>query len=117
MEQRREFPITAKSGRYCRTNVSLATARMPISGKPDCVSISAIKKQLEATKAKSKVADDATSYCIVTKATTNKRTVRILPRGDFLNETGEVVTAALPSYLPKPTIEGREPNRWISPNG
>ena len=78
----------------------------------------AIKKQLEAAKAKLKVADDATPYCIVTKATTNKRTVRILPRGDFLNETGEVVTATLPSYLPKPTIEGREPNRldlaqWI----
>ena len=71
----------------------------------------AIKKQLEEAKAKFKTADDATPYCIVTKATTNKRTVRILPRGDFLNETGAVVTAALPSYLPKPTIEGREPNR------
>ncbi len=78
----------------------------------------AIQKQLQEAKAKFKAADDAISRCIVTKATANKRTVRILPRGDFLNETGEVVKAALPSYLPKPAIEGREPNRldlaqWI----
>jgi len=78
----------------------------------------AIQKQLQEAKAKFKAADEGTSYCIVTKATAKKRTVRILPRGDFLNETGEVVKAALPSYLPKPTIEGREPNRldlaqWI----
>ena len=86
--------------------------------KSDAPEFAAIKKQLEAAKTNFKAADDATPYCIVTKATTNKRTVRILPRGDFLNETGEVVKAALPSYLPKPTIEGREPNRldlakWI----
>jgi hypothetical protein len=78
----------------------------------------AIQKQLQEAKAKFKAADDAISRCIVTKATAKKRTVRILPRGDFLNETGEVVKAALPSYLPKPAIEGREPNRldlaqWI----
>ncbi len=78
----------------------------------------AIQKQLQEAKAKFKAADDAISRCIVTKATMSKRTVRILPRGDFLNETGEVVKAALPSYLPKPAIKGREPNRldlaqWI----
>ena len=79
--------------------------------KSDTPEFIAIKKQLDAAKAKFKAADDAAPYCIVTKATTNKRTVRILPRGDFLDETGEVVKAALPSYLPKPAIEGREPNR------
>jgi hypothetical protein len=73
----------------------------------------AMQKQLEVVKGKQKALVDAkaTTPCIVTRSTPNKRTVRILPRGDFLNETGPVVTAALPSYLPKPVIEGREPNR------
>lgn len=49
--------------------------------------------------------------CIITKSKPNKNVVRILPRGDFLNETGPEVKPELPSYLPKPTIVGREPNR------
>ena len=40
-----------------------------------------------------------------------KRTVRILPRGNWMDESGEVVKAALPHYLPQPKIEGREPTR------
>ncbi|MCE9611959.1 MAG: DUF1553 domain-containing protein [Chthoniobacter sp.] len=40
-----------------------------------------------------------------------KRTVRILARGNFMDESGEVVKAALPHYLPQPKIEGREPTR------
>ena len=40
-----------------------------------------------------------------------KRTVRILPRGNFLDESGEVVKAALPHYLPQLKIEGREATR------
>lgn len=49
--------------------------------------------------------------CLVSVSTETKRTVRIFPRGNFLDETGEVVKAALPHYLPQPKIEGREPNR------
>lgn len=49
--------------------------------------------------------------CLVSVSTETKRTVRIFPRGNFLDETGEVVKAALPHYLPQPKFEGREPNR------
>jgi len=49
--------------------------------------------------------------CLVSTSTPNKRTVRILPRGDWMNESGEIVKAALPHYLPGPTFEDREPNR------
>lgn len=70
----------------------------------------ALRKQLEEVKAKQKTLAESNS-CIVTRSTPNKRTVRVLPRGDFQNETGQVVTPALPSYLPKPNIEGRQPNR------
>jgi hypothetical protein len=49
--------------------------------------------------------------CIVSVSDANKRTVRILPRGNWMDESGEVVKASLPGYLPKPKIEGRDLTR------
>jgi hypothetical protein len=49
--------------------------------------------------------------CLVSVHSDTPRTVRILPRGNWMDETGEVMKPALPAYLPQPTIEGREPNR------
>ena len=49
--------------------------------------------------------------CLVSVSTKDKRTVRILPRGNWMDESGEVVKAALPHYLPQPKIEGREATR------
>jgi len=54
---------------------------------------------------------NALPKCLTSISTPNKRTVRILPRGNWQNETGEVVKAALPHFLPQPKIEGREPTR------
>lgn len=53
----------------------------------------------------------AAPKCIVSVSDTNKRTVRILPRGNWMDESGETVKAALPGYLPKPKIEGRDLTR------
>jgi hypothetical protein len=39
--------------------------------------------------------------CLVTVATDKKRTVRIQPRGNWMDETGEVMKPALPGYLPR----------------
>ena len=69
------------------------------------------RQQLAQASAQIKEIEDRTVRCLTTKSTPNKRVVRLLPRGDFLNETGPVVKAALPSYLPSPKIDGREPNR------
>ncbi|MGE3313371.1 MAG: DUF1553 domain-containing protein, partial [Limisphaerales bacterium] len=49
--------------------------------------------------------------CLVTVSSPQKRTVRILPRGNWMDETGEIVGPALPHYLPQPKIEGRDLNR------
>jgi len=49
--------------------------------------------------------------CLVSVSTANKRTVRLLPRGNWMDESGEVMKPALPHYLPQPRIEGRDPNR------
>ena len=49
--------------------------------------------------------------CLVTVRRNEPAVVRILPRGNWMDESGEVMKAAFPSFLPAPTIEGRDPNR------
>ena len=49
--------------------------------------------------------------CLVSVHAAQPRSVRILPRGNWMDETGEVLKPALPGYLPQPKIEGREPTR------
>jgi hypothetical protein len=71
----------------------------------------------QAEKARNDFAN-ALPRCLVSVSGATKRTVRILPRGNWMIETGEVVQAALPAFLPQPKTEGREPNRldlarWI----
>jgi len=49
--------------------------------------------------------------CLVSVTKPVPSVVRILPRGNWMDESGEVMKPAFPGYLPAPTIEGREPNR------
>ncbi len=51
------------------------------------------------------------AHCLVSTSSEAKRTVRILPRGNFMDETGEIVKPGLPHYLPQPAIEGRDLTR------
>jgi mono/diheme cytochrome c family protein len=39
------------------------------------------------------------------------RTVRILPRGNWLDDSGEIVSPAIPAFLPPIEVQGRRPNR------
>ena len=48
---------------------------------------------------------------LVTTKAAAVRTVRILPRGNWMDESGEIVQAALPHYLPQPKFAGRAPDR------
>jgi len=77
------------------------------------------RRLAEAKKAKTEF-ETTVARCLVSVAADEPRTVRILPRGDFLNETGEIMQAALPAYLTSPSgkVEGRKLNRldlaeWI----
>ena len=49
--------------------------------------------------------------CIVSSSTPNKRIVRVLPRGNWMDESGEIVKPTLPHYLPQPDFGGRELTR------
>ena len=45
-------------------------------------------------------------HCLVSVSTKDKRTVRVLPRGNWMDESGEVVQPAFPAYLPQPKRDG-----------
>jgi hypothetical protein len=49
---------------------------------------------------------DAGDQCLVTRAT-NPREVRILPRGDWMNDSGEIVEPGTPAFLKSISASGR----------
>jgi hypothetical protein len=49
--------------------------------------------------------------CIVSSSTPNKRIVRVLPRGNWMDESGEIMKPTLPHYLPQPDFGERELTR------
>jgi hypothetical protein len=54
---------------------------------------------------------DALPRSLVTVSVRPARVVRVQPRGNWMDESGEVVTPALPGFLPGPNCEGRTPDR------
>jgi Protein of unknown function (DUF1553)/Protein of unknown function (DUF1549)/Planctomycete cytochrome C len=69
------------------------------------------REALAAAEKSRKAFYDNLPKCIVSISAANKRVVRILPRGNWMDESGEIMKPALPHYLPQPKIEGRELNR------
>jgi hypothetical protein len=50
--------------------------------------------------------------CIVSVSMSNPRTVRFLPRGNWMDESGEIMQPALPAFLPQPNVpQDRRLNR------
>ena len=71
------------------------------------------KVQLESLAQAEKARNDFANSlpkCIVS-VSGPKRTVRILPRGNWMDESGPTVKPAVPAFLPQPKAEGRELNR------
>ncbi len=71
------------------------------------------RKQLaDARKAKEDF-EEPIPRCLISATNAEPRTVRILSRGNFLDESGQIVQPALPGYLTqaKETTEGRRLNR------
>ncbi len=72
-----------------------------------------VRKQLDAAR-KARTDFEATiPRCLVSTTNAKPRTVRVLPRGNFLVETGEMVQPALPAYLASPATntDGHRLNR------
>ena len=66
--------------------------------------------ELAAAEQSRKAYLDTLTRCLVSEAAPVKRTVRILPGGNFMDESGEVVEPALPAFL-APDQAGRELTR------
>ncbi len=131
-EWEKEFtaPAPAKKAKRKDPDARLAAQAAPILKKPDAKRSAADKnvirdyflslhpevlKPERAALAAAQKAHDAFRAAIpktlVTAKAAQTRTVRILPRGNWMDETGEIVKAALPHYLPQPKFEGRAPDR------
>ena len=50
---------------------------------------------------------DALPRCLVSVSAAEKRTVRIRPRGNWMDDSGEVLQPSVPHYLPQPPADGR----------
>lgn len=62
------------------------------------------REEIDAAASAKKARDDfhaSLAKCLVSEVTAKPRIVRILPRGNWMDESGEVVKPALPGYLPK----------------
>ena len=59
----------------------------------------AAKDRLEKARKQREAYTKSLPKCLVTKATVNKRTVRLLPRGNWMDDSGPVIKPALPEYL------------------
>jgi hypothetical protein len=72
---------------------------------------SSASNSIEAAKAERQKLIEAAPKCLVSVSTTDRRTVRILPRGNWMDESGEVVQPSVPHYLPQPAVTDRELTR------
>jgi mono/diheme cytochrome c family protein len=76
------------------------------------------KKQLAASEQELADYEKNLPTMLVTQTVAQPRITRMLPRGDWLDDSGEVVQPAVPAFLPHEQIEDRRANRldlanWI----
>lgn len=62
--------------------------------------LAALRDELAAVTQKVTALEAAAERCLITTAMPNPRTVRVLPRGDWQNTSGEVALPATPAFLP-----------------
>ncbi len=69
--------------------------------------LDAVKKEVAALQKQRADFEKSFGKCLVTESMPNPRVVRVLPRGDWQNETGEVMQPATPRFLPA-LVESKE---------
>ena len=61
-----------------------------------------VRTRLEAARKAKLSLEAAIPRCLVSVSASSPRTVRLLPRGDWMNESGPVMQPAVPAFLPGP---------------
>jgi hypothetical protein len=73
--------------------------------------VAAAQRDIEAAEKERSTFFTALPKCLVSVKKDTPDVVRILPRGNWMDDSGEIVKPAFPGYLPAPVIAGREPDR------
>ncbi len=104
----RPQPLAAKGSE------ASATASEAAASPPEPASVTKDRKQLAALE---KQREGLTRRLMVTRQLAEPRTVRVLPRGDWMNENGPVVEPAIPAFLGELKTAGRANRadlaRWL----
>lgn len=109
-KQAREVVTLLKKDAGARSQKELGTIESYFRGRVDHPFRAELATLTEAEKSRNDYYNSL-PLCLVSASGPSKRTVRILPRGNWLNDSGETVKPALPAFLPQPRVEGRELNR------
>lgn len=66
--------------------------------------LAGLRAELGTAEKEKKDFETSAPHCLVSVQNETRRVVRMLPRGNWMDESGEIVQPALPSYLPKGEI-------------
>ena len=70
------------------------------------------RKKLEGLKKRFEQAEAGVKTMLVSEAIETPRAIRILPRGNWLDESGEIVEPAVPAFFPSKPVAGRRATRF-----
>jgi hypothetical protein len=87
-----------------RERLAELEAKIAALGKPES---DELKKQLASLTKERDALKKAQRLVMVSQALKEPRTVRVLPRGNWLDDTGPVVEPAIPAFLGKLPVKGR----------
>ncbi len=107
-----EVQIKELGGKIDALNKKLAAADTPEAK-------AAVKKEIDAATNQRKAVQNSAPQLIVSKAKSNPRVVRILPRGNWQDESGPIVEPAIPEVFGRLDTPGRRATRldlanWVA---
>jgi hypothetical protein len=73
--------------------------------------LAATRKELASTQAKRDQLGKSIPQTLITTSMPNPRTMRILPRGNWLDDSGEIVSPNIPAFLGTLDVKNRRANR------
>ena len=106
----REVAAALKKAAAKRTVKDKQAVKAYFRGTVSWVARAELAALAEAERAQKRY-EESLPHCLVTESAAEPRTVRVLPRGNWMDESGEIVKPALPAYLPRPEVAGRELTR------
>ena len=106
----REVAAALKKAAAKRTAKDKQAVKAYFRGTVSWVARAELAALAEAERAQKRY-EESLPHCLVTESAAEPRTVRVLPRGNWMDESGEIVKPTLSAYLPRPEVAGRELTR------